>query len=116
MRSYENLNRFFKNLSMDIRDKSVAIHGKAILKLLPRIKADQTFSALVIGAAHATLYMIYDQGQHSILIWGESENTYRVSIYHEDSLQESDSILVDDTDVIRVLEEYVAKLSPTEKF
>ena len=111
MRDYEDLHSFFEKLTRDIRHKEIATNGRAIVKLLPRIKADKAFSGMILGAAHAGLFVGYDQGRRVIHIWGENEDTYRISIFNGETLKSSDFVMVNDRDVINVLKEYVEKLS-----
>lgn len=111
MRDYKDLYSFFENLTHDIRHKEIATNGRAIVKLLPRIRANKAFDDMILGAAHAALFIGYDKGKRVIQIWGETDNSYELSVFNGETLQSSDTTLVDATDVIRVLEDYVAKLS-----
>ncbi|MGB1285294.1 MAG: hypothetical protein ACPG7F_02075 [Aggregatilineales bacterium] len=91
-----------------------ATHANAMLDLIPRLQADDSFANCTPIITHATLCLQIEDSPVQICIWANNEQDYQIYLYNPETGTEHDKIVVDGDNAINMLKAYSQKVAVPE--
>lgn len=85
------------------------VHAKEMMSLIPRIRQHPSFTEVLLGTSHATLFLELPTMDTSVRIWGEQKGEYSVYLSHSDK-GDTDDVKVNSDEIIPTLVKYLDRI------